>query len=207
MKNELAVIKSIDKRLRENKKDRNIFPLTPTHRKELRQLKSKNVGSVSARLRTIKKLKLEEYKKKYYKSISKKVLQVGGIALQLNNDWEQRIIKLNKLINERKDFENKFDLTCLSLDCDWNGIGKLEPLKGISRKYGFNSENIINDVVKKEFNKKYQISFDEVQKRIDDISTKYEEAINFGDLELVKELYYILKSSDNLFEKISNMKI
>jgi len=49
--------------------------------------------------------------------------------------------------------------------------------------------------------------FKEVRNLIDDMNTKYEEAINFGDLEIVKELYFILKDGDKFLEKLINLEV
>jgi hypothetical protein len=68
-------------------------------------------------------------------------------------------------------------------------------------------ENHIRNFVRKSFDDKYKISFDEIENFIKKMNETYEEAINFGDLELVKKIYYYLKDSDKLFKKIEDMKI
>ena len=82
----------------------------------MRQLRSQNVGNLRDRLRIIKDLKREEYEKKYASDIGKEIEQYEGFAEKLNLDWNSIIIKINKIIDDRKKFEtksnsDKFELT------------------------------------------------------------------------------------------------
>lgn len=206
MKNELIIVQDIEKRLKQ-KREPPVFPLTPTHRKELRELRDRNVGDLRERLKTIKKLKEEEYKKRYSKEIQLELIGIRKKCKLLNDDWIKRIHMLNKIIKGRKNFEEKNKSDFLELSHDWSTISELKEIKDEDRKYGCDETRIINKIASTEFDEKYSKPFEEVEKKIDDIYTKYEEAINFGDLEIVKLLYYTMKSADKLFEKISDLKV
>jgi len=208
MKNELILVNKIEKRLME-KREPIIFPLSPTHRKELRQLRDSNIGGLSSRLNTIKILKTEEYVKKYQNEIKKEMIHKKEDIISLNKDWEDRIKKIDEIINKRRELEEKSSINDLSLNHAWSELSELKEIKleDHYRKYDINFKEASMKIAKQEFNDKYSNSFEEVQKRIDDINTKYEEAINFGDLEIVKELYYIMKKSESFFEKVSKLKV
>jgi len=204
--NELILVENIEKRLRE-KREPPIFPLSPTHRKELRELRDRNVGDLRERLRIIKQLKKEEYKKKYFTEIQTELKKVEHTCKLLNEDWTKRIEKMNEILRERKELENKNDIKCLDLKCSWNKISELKEIKEEERKFIFDKNDMTNHIAEKEFERKYAKSFELVSKKIDDIYTKYEEAINFGDLEIVKALYYIMKTAENFFDKVNNLRI
>ena len=205
MKNDLIVVDRIEKKLQE-RREPTIFPLTPTHRKELRNLRDRNIGDMRFRLNTIKDLKLEEYKQKYAKQIEKELEKYEGLSETLNNDWKIRLSKINKILEERKQFEEKIKIDNLKLYIEYDNISKLEVIK-CSREFSLDRENKSFEIIKKEFTEKYGKSFEAVGEKINVIVTHYEEAINFGDLEIVKKLYYMMKNADDFFEKISNLKI
>ncbi len=206
MKNELILVEDIEKRLKA-KREPPVFPLTPTHRKELRILKRTNIGNLMDRMRTLKELKREEYLTKYKKEIQKEFDIKKSICDSLNADWKERIDKINKLLDERKILEKKTDLKFLNINNDWSNIAKLEKVQESDRHISFEVDRAIRQISDDEFDKKYGVKFTDIQKKIDDVNTKYEEAINFGDLEIVKELYYIMKSADRFFDKVSNLEI
>ncbi len=202
--NDLILVDKIEKKLQE-KREPTIFPLTPTHRKELRQLRNTNVGNLRDRLRIIENLKREEYENKYVKEIEVELRRYEGIIQKLNQDWKERLIKINNIINQRIELEEKSNLTKFSLERDY-GISELQEFKS-QRVFSLNRKTKSLEIAKEEFENKYKDKFNEVQKQIDTIVTHYEEAINFGDLEIVKKLYYMMKSADKFFDKVSNLKI
>jgi len=206
--NELEVYESIDKQL---KMPRNeiVFPLSPTHRKELRDLKSKNIGNLNHRLDTIKQLKMEEFRLKHRHLGSKEFEKANEVCRRLNDDWARIVESINMLINKRKEFEEHNVSTKLGFEvnCDWNDIAGLKTSDEFKRRWSVQEKYFFKEKIDELFDEKYGQSFNEVSEIIDDISTKYEEAINFGDLELVKKLYYIMKSSEQLFKKIDKLVI
>jgi len=207
MKNELMVMNDVEKRLKAKNKI-TVFPLTPTHRKELRDLRKRNLGNLNEQLRIIRKLKEEEYFNKYKQEILKENANQISICVKLNDDWNVRLIKINKIITERKSLEVKYDHIIKNVKIK-NDYGDISCLKEITSKrwYSVNELDFSKDIAKKEFEEKYGTAFKNVQEKINDLSTKYEEAINFGDLEIVKELYYYMKSADGLFKQISELKM
>ena len=205
MKNELMLADNIEKKLQE-KREPPIFPLTPTHRKELRQLRDRNIGGLKDRLSAIKSLKRDEYEKKYAKQIEADIGKYEGVAEQLNRNWECLLTKINKIIEQRKEFEEKIGIAKLDLKNDWEGLGKLE-LFSTNRKFSFDREEQSLNIAREEFEAKFDDKFNEISKKIDVIVTQYEEAINFGDWEIVKKLYYMMKGADKFFDKVSSLKI
>ena len=198
MANELMIIKNIESRLKK-KREPSIFPLTPTHRKELRELKETNVGNLLYRLRTLKELKKEEYEKKYKKQILEDLEGKSDTCNILNKDWKDRLKKINQIVSERDLLESKSDLKFLEIDDDSSNIDTFSYINEI--------EVVTKKIANEEFDKKFGDKFNEIQKNIDDVTTKYEEAINFGDLEIVKEIYYIMKTADSFFEKVSKIEV
>ncbi len=203
--NELTIIDKIGTKLQETREP-TIFPLTPTHRKELRQLRDRNIGDLRDRLTTLETLKREEYEKKYAKQIELELKRYEGILDKLNTDWINRIKKLNNLLDERKKLEEKSDIKKLNLHNDYSDISKLEKVK-YERTFSLDRKQKALDIAREEFGDKYDEKFNEVRKKIDEVVTHYEEAINFGDLEIVKKIYYLMKKSDDFFKKISELKI
>ncbi len=203
--NELIIADKIEKQLQEPREP-TIFPLTPTHRKELRTLRDDNIGSLRQRLRNIETLKREEYQKKYSKDIEKELGKHEKLASYLNKDWKQRLVQINNILQDRKKLEEKSDVKRLYLNSGWEDIAKLKDFD-LKREYTLDREHKANEIARDEFEEKYKETFNSVLKKIDIIFTQYEEAINFGDLEIVKKLYYIMKTSDSFFQKISELKI
>lgn len=204
--NELILIDKIEKKLQE-KREPIIFPLTPSHRKELRQLRDKNIGNLRNRLNIIKKLKCEEYQKKYFSKIQKELKKYDEIVEKLNNNWNIIINNIDNILKERKKYEDKLGTLYLDLKSDWNDLSNLKDLKGVKRIFSLDKNKKSLEIAKDEFNKKYGSKFLMVEKEIEKIIISYEEAINFGDLEIVKRLYYMMKNADKLFIKIDGLKV
>ena len=203
--NDLVKVEKIENQLMKRNSSE-VFPLTPTHRKELRKLRDENVGSMNERLRTLKRLKLEEYKKKYKKEIMKDVKGKQKICDTLNEDWADRIKKMNKLLEERRNLEEKFDLALINMRTGYSDVSKLHGSDFV-REASMDLEQNIEQLAKKEFDEMYGVAFRKVQEKLDELVTAYEEAINFGDLQVVKELYYKMKGGDKLFESITKLKV
>lgn len=216
MKKDLVIVEKIENRLQTESDNRNVFPLSPTHRKELRELKRQNMGDIHTQLRTIKELKREEYKTKYRKELDKEFESKQKDCDILDKAWIEARNKVQEICKEFFELGNKHRSETLSIntDCDYDSILKyrhskdnIKRISKIKREYYFDEERISNEILEKEFDKRFGKSFKKVADHIENLETKYEEAINFGDLNLVKEIYYILKSSDTFFEKIQAMEV
>lgn len=205
VENELALVEKIENKLRKPL-TQTVFPLTPTHRKELRQLREQNIGGLKRRLGTVKQLKKDEYIAKYKDVIKKELSKSNKIAIKLNEDWAKRVSGIRDIINERMAFEKKYEkeIVGLQLNKDYGGISNLE-VKDSKREYFMDFEKASNKKAEAEFLKKYDEPFKQILDKIDKLTTMYEEAINFGDLELVRQLYFEMKSADKFFEKIDEL--
>ena len=207
--NELAIVNNIEKEL-QKPVDIKVFPLTPTHRKELRQLRDRNIGELRQRLRTIKQLKTEEYIKKHKKEIQAELRTHEKLIKGLNQDWDKVVRQIKTILRKRKEDESKVkeQLGGFSLSKDYNDISSLDvETKTLKRQYSIDIENVSKKIATEEFEKKFGESFQKSQDHIDKLYQMYEEAINFGDLEIVKGIYYKLKNADSFFEKLSEIKI
>lgn len=211
MANELMLINNIEKNLRK-RNEIEVFPLTPTHRKELRQLKATNVGNLRERIRAIKKLKRDEYAMKYKKMLETQLKEKEKLVDSLNSNWKYCLKTISVILTDRKKLEESSDMTYLNVDTGYNILSQLNADRILtdsdySRDITLPTERTRNDMLKEQFDEKYGKAFEEANEHIDDMETKYEEAINFGNLEIVKELYYLMKGADSFFDKIQKLKI
>lgn len=204
--NELILADKIDKKLQE-RREPVIFPLAHNHRKELRKLRDENIGNLRDRLNTIKRLKEEEYIKKHKDEIEEGLVGYEKKCVILNKDWDKRASTINKIIKERKKLEKKYNIPNATINHDYGNICNLNISEKQNRTFKFNRDNAINGIAKKQFEDKFGKPFEMVGKKIDDIHTKYEEAINFGDLEIVKQLYYLMKKAEGFFDKIDMLEV
>lgn len=203
------IVKNIEKRL-QIPQEVKVFPLTPTHRKELRQLRDKNIGELRQRLNIIKELKKEEYIKKYKKDIQKELKNYQEVSKALNDDWKKIVDKIKLWIETRKKQEDKIkdSIKKLSLNYDYGDIPQLDVSgKTWKREFSTDMVKLTKNIANQEFESKFGVAFQKSQEHIDQLYTMYEEAINFGDLEIVKEIYYKLKKSDDFFNKVSGLTI
>lgn len=207
--NELVLVEKIEKRLQQPQEVK-VFPLTPTHRKELRELRDANIGQLKQRLRTIRELKKEEYINKYHKDIKLEHEKYEKIATRLNKDWKRIVDSIKAMIDKRIKLEESLKIYTKSINL-YNNYGSLPNLNVKNdvwkREFSTNMNDLIKKIATEEFDKKYGSSFQSSQDFIDKLYTMYEEAINFGDLEIVKDIYYKLKDADKFFEKVANIKI
>lgn len=207
MKNELTIVQNIEKRLMKPNAV-TVFPLTPTHRKELRELKRTNIGGLRSRLQTIQSLKREEYVLKYKSRLIKEIQKKEAQIIDLNKNWLIFIQSLENQLDKRLKLEKQIGITESQVDYGYSSVAKLKlDTSDCNRVISLDSEKISVQQSKELFNEKYKGLFQKVGDKIEDIETKYEEAINFGDLEIVKELYYYMKTADDLFIDIVNLKV
>lgn len=207
--NQLTIVSKIETQLRQ-RREQNVFPLTPTHRKELRQLRDANVGELTTQLRFIKKEKLDSFKVKYRKNLEELAQKGKGICEDLNKDWKKIKTQIKKLLDERKKLEEKNMPNYSTVSNSYENVHLFNEQRideYLQREITFDIENSTKSGAEKEFDEEYGEGFKKVQEQIDQINTAYEEAINFGDLEIVKELYYKMKDADQFLEKIRKIKV
>ena len=206
---QLAIVGKIETQLRK-KREQTVFPLTPTHRKELRVLRDENIGSLRTQIRFIKTEKKEEFKEKFRKQIEKEADKVRKVCEELNKDWEEKIGQIEKIIQERKTLEEENQNQFLTMTRGYE-VSTLFSTKNIKenyyRRYTFDLKKAVDTASDTAFEERYGEPFKELDEKIKQINTAYEEAINFGDLEIVKELYYQMKDAEQFLEKIRKMKV
>lgn len=209
---QLILVGKVENQLRK-KRTETVFPLSPTHRKELRRLRDENIGQLRTQARYIKNQKIDEYQKKYSQQIVKELEKQKIVCQELNKDWDEVITIIYNLLEKRKKLEAEKKLDHITIDTTYttsNMMGYLEIekfKKEYSNKALLYEEEVARKICNEEFEENIGEKFKQLDKQIDLMNKAYEEAINFGDLEIVKELYYKLKDADQFLEKLRNMKI
>jgi hypothetical protein len=206
--NELTIYnKEIELRLK-TKRDITIFPLSAMHRKELRELKSKNIGNLRERLRAIKDLKLQEFKEKNQILIKNVINKNKKVINDLNEQWLKSLDVIEKIINERIENEKKIDRNIIEIETSYNSLSCLNFKRNeCTRVLTCRESYIFENYIKKEFEIKYGEGFKKMENLLFVLNEQYEEGINFGDLEVVKEIYYKMKEANVFFEKLSQLEI
>ena len=188
-----------------------VFPLAATHRKELRELRDRNVGELRTQLAFIKSEKKKDYLKKYKVEVANERKDAELRVASLNQDYKDMVVKIHKLVLEQNSKE--VDLLSSIKDTETSsGYGVLSSLycddvKNSTRVLTVNSDRLIENICNKEFEEKYKMPFEEVGKKIDKLNEMYEEAINFGDLEQVKEIYYLFKDAEKFLTKVRQIEV
>ena len=207
MTNDLTLIENINKQLRKPREEKdNIFPLSATHRKELRELKKTNISSITSRLSYIRKIKTDEFMKKYDKIFETELKKHDHIIQKLNNLVADMYVSIEKHFAIIKEAEKECNREFIQISSGYGSIGCLNIEKEDRRRYSI-SKNAMQNMIRDRFDEAFGKRFGKVQEIINTLSTQYEEAINFGDLELVKKLYYQLKDADTFLTSISEMKV
>ncbi len=205
---DLAIIEKIENNLKEPRKEI-VFPLQALHRKELRQLRDENIGNLQTQISVIKGKKKDEYKKKYGKEIRQELDEHLVTVQKLNDDYKRFKEKAQKLIQDRRELEKSLVNEYISIDADYYELINLIKNKEskFRREASINIGSQTSNIDDKRYKERYGKAFETVQNEISKLNTTYEEAINFGDLEVVKTLYYKFKDAEILLEKIRKMNI
>lgn len=212
--------------------DKPVFPLMALHRKELRELKVKNVGNLNSQLHTIKRIKKEEFINKYTKKVEKELIKrekdytekIKKVAL-LDTEIKEhltRIKEIDDMIKEEEVYDEEkgkyvkknkpyYD-DFFSVETHHNFsdiIYNIDHMKKEDKNlyHSFNRATLKDKILSEMFSEQFEESFKKCEKLINSLETQYEEAINFGDLEQVKSIYFFLKDSEKFFEQVSNLKV
>lgn len=205
---EIIIIENIDKKLRAKRSTKDsVFPLSPTHRRELRQLRDRNLNDVRSRLRVISNIKKEEFSKKYKDKIQKKADEIEEPIKVMNRKFISIVSNVTREINQLKNMESKVDMTYVTIKSCYDGVSQLKSsISDYERRYSINDKSI-KKALESLFESKFGDVFKKAGMKIDKMMEQYEEAINFGDLELVKELYYGMKDANKFLDSVSNLKV
>jgi len=199
----------IDNRLKS--KDNNIFPLSPTHRKELRNILSRNIGDLKIKLNLIKDRKFEEFKQKNKTKFDKIKKEKNKEIKIINEEYlnmQTTIINLVKQFIEQDKSLNKDENPFIFVHSEYGLISNLniKGLKNQYRRYELNDVSF-NEFIQKRFNEKFNQNTQKVYDLIELYSSKYEEAIVFEDLLLVKDIYFKIKELKTEIEKLDKIKV
>lgn len=209
--NQLITIKQAEQELQHVRADKSVFPLTPTHRKELRQLRDRNVGRLRQRLRTIKSFKRDAFSELFLQIKKDTVEKIQKKVEKINADYIKLIDDFRVMTQKHIDKENEFLDLYPDLSVSSNYGSKLSDIDELkfdeARREIKLKESDINNIAQKKFNEHFKKMFDDIDQRIEKLDELYEEAINFGDLEQVKHLYYEMKDADAFLDRLHNITI
>lgn len=210
--NHLILVDKISKKIQEPR-SQEVFPLTPTHRKELRTLRDRNVGSLRTQLAFIKSEKKKEYFEKYKSEIQKELKKEEKVIGEVNESWKRDLESIYVILNRRRELESQELFNNINLDTGYSSFSpsqtndKAQFMDKNRRQYNLNLGQMSETIAYREFKEKFNEPFEKAGEEIDKLNTLYEEGINFGDLEIVKQLYYRFKDADLFLKQVQLMKI
>lgn len=183
--------------------------LTPTHRKELRDLRRRNVSDLQTKIFFIRSQKKDEYIKANQKQIEEELEIQNRAAAKINLSFNKMARQIQILVQKQKLAE---DIVLksnpkLAIQSGYGDIGQLSmnnlPTREVIIK---NIPDQAKRIAEDEFKTNFGKAFSEIEENIEKLDQTYEEAINFGDLELVKSTYFQYKNAEAFLEKIRTMK-
>lgn len=68
-------------------------------------------------------------------------------------------------------------------------------------------KGFIDKVLKKEFDKKYGKAFQTAEERINALGRQFNESLLFGDMEVIKQVYYNLKKAEEFLTQLQEIKL
>jgi hypothetical protein len=183
-----------------------VYPISNDLRKELKKQKDKEIGDIRTQIKTLRDLKFQEFKSKAstFGKIDAILKPVEKRAKMLNKAFIELKEKAKELMKEQKDLEK--DTKYIHIDSAYCDLSQLRVDKESRRVYAVDGD-AFDEIAEEMFDKEYKNAFEETYKVLDDISTKFDEAVLFADLEAVKTLYFQMKESKKLFEKIEKMEV
>jgi len=191
------------------KQDVKVYPLTQSLRKELNELKDNHIGNLNGQLNNLKRLKYELFCKYHNKRFlaEKKELQIK-ISL-IDKEQEKLREEFSKKFQKiEKNLESMKNIAGFSYEADYYLENVLENKEQRMRfKTWLKEDTFSEELFKIEFNDKYGKGFEVAKERIKELEQQFRESLVFGDLEMVKELFFILKDADKFLEKLTNMEM
>ena len=219
----VALINQTQKEIAYPRADKPVFPLQAMHRKELRKLRDKNVGNLQTQIRFIKSQKRDEFIEAFMVTNKATIKKLQTKAKRYDTILNKRIAKLiqcgeglSKDIQALKDSEVFNISRSYSLNDFFDAIcshnRKLKENKNIRESNNtlyvnsYLSEDNVKDIARKRFEELFSEPFENCNKMVSKINELYEEAINFGDLEQCKNIYYDMKKGDAFIDSIKNLQ-
>jgi len=221
-KNELIVLEKADKwkTTMLAKRDEKIYPIPQQLRKELDILKSAQIGNLTSQLKFIRSEKYKEFcdanqdkieqeREKTQKTIAlietgaaKLIADMQAMARKFQATEEKLLEGREEFIKKDKGYHWKEVMENLGVE-DENDADD----EKLSCTYQFSEEKFKDTALKEEFKRKFGIGFEEAQKAITTLEEKFKEALLFGDIELVKDIYFTMKRADEFLSKVQQMKV
>jgi regulator of replication initiation timing len=206
-KNLPAIIEKVEKGI--GKSYPMVYPISNLLRKELKDLKAKEIGDLKQQVKAIKEIKLKEFmeNKKNKAEIEKQHKPMNKDCEFLNIEFEKLAARVRKEVTAFKSIDKELAKEHINIDHSYDSISRLNfDEEKMRRQYTVNS-NAWYEIGKKIFEERYGAAFDKTLELLTDISTKFDEAVLFADLEEVKSLYFQMKKSSKMFDKIRELKV
>jgi hypothetical protein len=208
--NELTVIEKLDKFERSvvAKRETPLFPIPAALRKELNELKKKEFGNLLDQIRALHDTKSQEYCKLYAKSAHKEAMRAKAELDGWNKRWITATINLGDTFKELREQKDNFKFPINEEnDYDSRTLLALSAAKPTKFVLKLKEQTFTEWHLKKEFEVKYGAGFEEAKTKIRTLEEKFNEALVFADLELVKEIYYTIKKADVFLKRLSELRL
>lgn len=210
MGNEIEVIQKLENKI-QTAKESNLFPLAQAHRKELRELRDAHIGNLKKRVAVIKDAKKQEYLKKYEQDGKDKRAELVIETQELNAEAEQKLLELKEIYDRMKAKEEELEEiygSCASIRSDVYGLEDSLSFKHRALNLILEVNNNFNKrYLERKFNDQYNEVFKAATDELDRYDKVFEEALVFGDLETVRDIYYTLTKADDFLQKLSEVEI
>jgi hypothetical protein len=216
MTKEIVVMQKVDKwkKWMQKRSEKRKYPIPTSLRKELMELKNAHMGNLNSQLKFLKKEKYKEYCEANQDKIETMRTQTSKVIKNLNEEWEYLLESMLVSYEEyRKSLEEIYDGKEMFIQVrkgyDWNKVEEYlkNPKSKDNCRFDFDEHKFRDEVLKKDFEDRYGAGFKEAQQNINILEEKFQEAIVFGDIDLVKEIYFTLKDADQFLDRVANTKV
>ena len=193
MNNEIIVRKDVEDRLRKFRTDHKKSPIPQNLRDKLVELKGKTIGNLRKQVKTIKDLKRAEFEKNNSDIINTELVK----KMQPAHEF---VIEMQKLVDKIKELENEKPVGVERNSYTYDQLNRMFTISNSSKR------ELKNEIIKSLF-AKWTEKFDGVAAKLQEYEDLYEEVVLFGDVELVKEVYYKLKKAERLVNSLETLKV
>lgn len=210
--NELVVMEKLKKFEKQilAKRDKEPYPIQSTLREELNSLKKSEIGNLRKQIMVLRQTKYDQYCELHQKKVEQEEKRSQETIEKINSDYQNMLKQFEK---QTLDFFKATNKKLQGISFDDNKRYKVNDLKLISThmdyrySVNFSKDKFNKTVMKEDFDKKYGQAFQKTFEKIDFLEQKFNEAVVFGDIQIVKEIYYTLKQADQFLKKLEAIKL
>jgi len=178
----------------------NLFPISATHRKELRELAQTNIGTLKRKISIIRTKKKEEYVINNIKNVSDLSIKIeplqkkAKLVQKLLSEINKEILKIG---TDKLSVNNTYIFGYYITNTEF--ISKLIEIK-IRPNY-----KVV--YLEKEFDERFKDSFTKVLDELNNLEQQFEESLLFNDLHKVKFIYDEIKKADKFLKFIEHQEM